>query len=179
MSSRRYFVGNMVRLRAVEPEDLEVLYTMENDPEAWDVSNFTVPYSRYVLKQYIAQSDCDIFADRQLRLMIVRLDDESVVGTVDLTDFQPLHRRGEVGIAIRSECRCQGYASEALRLLCDYAFGFLRLRQLTAHVACSNEASRQLFRSCGFVDCGLLRQWWCINGEYQDVCLMQRLADEE
>ena len=179
MSSRRYFVGDKVRLRAVEPEDLEVLYTMENDPEAWDVSNFTVPYSRYVLKQYIAQSDCDIFADRQLRLMIVRLDDESVVGTVDLTDFQPLHRRGEVGIAIRSTHRRQGYAGEALRLLCDYAFGFLRLRQLTAHVACSNEASRQSFRSCGFVDCGLLRQWWCINGEYQDVCLMQRLADEE
>lgn len=96
-----FFQGELVRLRAMEPEDLEVLYRMENDPETWDVSNFTVPYSKYVLKQYMEDSQSDMFADRQLRLMIVRCEDGQVVGTVDVTDFVPMHRRGEIGIAIR------------------------------------------------------------------------------
>lgn len=179
MRTPRYFTGQLIRLRAVEPEDLEVLYTMENYPENWDISNFTVPYSHYVLRRYIAEMECDIFADRQLRLMIVRQSDGKAVGTVDLNDFQPMHHRAEVGIAVMAGCRKQGYASEALSLLCQYAFGFLRLRQLTAHVTCSNEASHRLFQSCGFTDAGLLRQWWHIGGEFQDVYMMQRLADED
>lgn len=42
--SRSYFEGALVRLRPMEPEDLDLLYRMENDPETWDVSNFSVPY---------------------------------------------------------------------------------------------------------------------------------------
>ena len=39
----------IVRLRAMEPEDLDFLYAMENDKEVWDVGCTNVPYSRYVL----------------------------------------------------------------------------------------------------------------------------------
>ena len=84
-----YFVNDRLYLRAVEPEDLQVLYAIENDPQSWDISNFTVPYSKYVLKQYIENSQCDMFADKQLRLMIVRKSDRQVLGTVDITDFVP------------------------------------------------------------------------------------------
>ena len=70
--NKSYFCSERVRLRAMEPEDLEVMYAMENDSQTWDVTNFTVPYSRFVLKQYIENSECDMFADRQLRMMIVR-----------------------------------------------------------------------------------------------------------
>mgnify|MGYP002625198215 CR=1 FL=1 len=59
-----------VRLRAMEPEDLEMLYSIENDPEVWGVSCTSVPYSRYVLHDYLAQSSGDIYADRQVRLVI-------------------------------------------------------------------------------------------------------------
>ena len=69
--NKSYFCSERVRLRAMEPEDLEVMYAMENDSQTWDVTNFTVPYSRFVLKQYIENSECDMFADRQLRMMII------------------------------------------------------------------------------------------------------------
>ena len=69
---KQSFLNNdRIYLRAVEPEDLDVMYEMENDPSMWDISNFTVPYSRYVLRQYIEGSQCDVFADKQLRLMII------------------------------------------------------------------------------------------------------------
>ena len=178
MMDKTYFVGERICLRAMEPEDLEVMYEMENDPQTWDVSNFTVPYSRFVLKQYIENAQCDMFADRQLRMMIVRRADNAVVGTVDITDFVPLHARGEVGIGVRREFQGNGYAKEALDLLCEYLFGFLHLKQLVAHVATDNEGSLRLFSSCGFVECGVLKEWWRVGGRYKDVVLLQRLREE-
>ena len=54
-----FLINDRIYLRAVEPEDMDVMYEMENDPSMWDISNFTVPYSRYVLRQYIEGSQCD------------------------------------------------------------------------------------------------------------------------
>lgn len=174
-----YFISDHVRLRAMEPEDLELIYEMENDPQEWDISNFTVPYSRYVMKQYLQDSQCDMFADKQLRLIIVRLEDGRPIGTIDVTDFVPMHSRGEVGIVLRKEFRGKGYAKEALTLLCDYVFDFLRLRQLIAHIATDNEASLRLFASCGFVQCGVLKDWLCVEGHFKDVALLQRIRTEQ
>ena len=66
-----FLTNDRIYLRAVEPEDIDIMYEMENDPSMWDISNFTVPYSHYVLRQYIENSQCDVFSDKQLRLMIV------------------------------------------------------------------------------------------------------------
>lgn len=173
-----YFMSDRLHLRAMEPEDLEIMYAMENEPQIWEVTNFSVPYSRFVLKQYIENSQCDMFADRQLRMIIERLEDTAIVGTIDITDFSPLHSRGEIGIAVRKEYQGNGYAKEALNLLCDYAFNFLFLRQLTAHIATGNEASIQLFNSCGFEACGLLKDWWCVGGKFRDVVLLQRIREQ-
>ncbi len=174
-----YFTSEHIYLRAVEPEDLDALYVMENDSQVWNITNSTVPYSRYVLKRYIETSQYDLFADRQLRLMIVRQGDDIVVGTIDITDFIPIHARGEVGIAIRKDFQGCGYAQEALTLLCNYAFNCLLLKQLVSHVVVDNIPSLQLFTSCGFVQCGLLKSWWIVDGVPQDVVLLQRLHPKE
>ena len=62
--------GN-VSLRAPEPEDLEVMLSFENDAALWELGTATGPYSRYQMKRYIAESQNDLYADGQLRLMIV------------------------------------------------------------------------------------------------------------
>lgn len=170
-----YLINDRIYLRAVEPEDIDVMYEMENDPSMWDISSFTVPYSRYVLRQYIEGSQSDMFADKQLRLMIIRREDNRTIGTIDITDFVPLHSRGAVGIALHADCRGAGYASDALNLLCDYAFDFLQIHQLYAHVATENEASMKLFASCGFAQCGLLKDWLSTSEGYKDAALMQRM----
>ena len=38
-----------VRLRALEPEDIDVLYKWENDTRIWKMSNTVAPFSKYVL----------------------------------------------------------------------------------------------------------------------------------
>ena len=47
-------------LRALEPEDLELLYSIENDDSIWKIGASNVPYSKYVLRDYIANSHNDI-----------------------------------------------------------------------------------------------------------------------
>ena len=168
------FLSNeRVRLRAVEPEDIELLHAVENDTSLWDISNTNVPYSRYILREYLKNTQYDLFADKQLRLVIERKSDCVPLGIIDITDFMPIHSRGEVGIVIRKACRREGYGTDALRLLCDYAFGFLRLNQLYAQIAVGNTACIRLFASCGFVQCGVLREWQYIDGQYRDVLLFQ------
>lgn len=174
-----FLMNDRIYLRAVEPEDLDTMYEMENDPEMWDISSFTVPYSRYVLKQYIEGSQSDMFADKQLRLMIVCRENNRTVGTIDVTDFVPLHSRGAVGVAIHKDYRREGYATDGLRLLCDYVFEFLCIKQLYAHVAVENEASMHLFATCGFTTCGVLKDWLRTKDGYRDAVLMQRMNPEK
>lgn len=173
-----YLNNHNIRLRAMEPEDLELLYTLENDPASWDISNFNVPYSRFQIRQFIENSQADAYADQQIRLMIERCADHAVLGTIDIDQFSPMHQRGDVGIALLQPYRHQGHGAEALSLLTDYAFRFLQMKQLTAHIASDNEASLRLFHAAGFTDCGLLRQWWRMGSEYKDVVLLQCLGDK-
>lgn len=174
----QFFAGKLVRLRALEPSDLDFIYEMENDPSLWSISNFTVPYSKAVLKSYIEGSMSDMFADRQLRLVICELSSDRPVGVIDVTDFEPMHARAEIGISLLREERGKGYATEALNLLCDYVFTFLHFKQLNAHILANNAESLNLLHRAGFVDCGLLKQWWRVGGEYLDMVLLQKIRPE-
>lgn len=162
-----------IHLRAVEPEDLEVMYRIENDPAMWDVSGFIEPYSRYSLREYIASSRNDLFADRQLRLMIVWNETGEVAGTVDLDSFDPRHLRAGVGMAVLRSFRERGIASEALQLLIEYVFRFLYLHQLYAYIPVRNTASLRLFEKTGFQRVALLKDWLRTAGDYEDVTLWQ------
>lgn len=89
-----------VKLRALEPEDLNFLYEIENDEMIWNVGLTNVPYSKNLLLDYIASSSGDIFSDKQVRMIIVNERGEDV-GMVDLIDFSPAHQRAELGLVIK------------------------------------------------------------------------------
>lgn len=161
-----------IRLRALEPEDLEMLYSIENDDKLWNVSATNVPYSRYVLHDYIANTHSDIYADRQLRLMIDDADG-NVVGIVDLVRFEPQHLRAEVGIVICAEHRRRGYATAAIRKLCHYVRQTLHLNQLYVVIDETNTAAMELFRKEGFSTGTVLQKWLCNGKEYHNAVLMQ------
>ena len=161
-----------VNLRAIEPEDLDLLYRIENDTTLWNVGISNVPYSRYLLHDYVAQATADIYTDRQARMMI---DDEDgqTVGIADIVNFDPANRRAEVGIIILNARRRQGYATATLLALHDYARRVLRLHQLYAYIDVRNEASLCLFQKAGFTTAARVPQWLCDGDEYRDAWLMQ------
>lgn len=167
--------GNKIRLRAVEPFDADLIFEWENNINIWSIGTTLTPFSKYEIKQYVNLASRDIFATRQLRLMIEINSNESLsVGTIDLFDFDPFHLRAGVGILIAEEqYRQRGFAGEALQLLIDYAFKILLLKQLYCTVPKNNKASIKLFSSNGFVKCGIQREWLRTKNGWLDVLTMQ------
>lgn len=160
-------------LRAIEPEDIDVLYNWENDPENWTVSNTQTPFSRFVLEQYITTAHVDIYSAKQLRLMICDTEGKAV-GSIDLFDFEPNHLRAGVGILVAEKSdRRKGYASEALELLINYCYDILNLHQLYCNITTDNESSILLFQKHGFQITGIKKQWTRSGSGYKDELLLQ------
>lgn len=168
-----------IRLRALEPEDLDVLYRWENDASLWHLGSTLAPYSRFSLKEYLKDSCLDLFHARQLRLMIVLRSTGESVGTIDLYDFDPMHGRAGVGVLIDNRFRRLGLARQALGLLKEYAFHFLFLKQLYAYIGANNDASLALFKQIGYEEAGLLRSWTKRDGGWEDVYLLQIINQED
>jgi diamine N-acetyltransferase len=172
--------NNLVKLRAPEPTDLELLYSWENNMEIWKVSNTVTPYSKYVLKKYIETSHLDIWETKQLRLIIEAKTQSSLmhvpVGIVDLFDFDPFHLRAGVGILIANkEYRHKGYATETLSLLIRYSFETLQLHMLYCNIAADNKISIQLFKNAGFTQIGIKREWIKSMQGWTDEIMFQML----
>ncbi len=166
-------------LRAVEPEDLEILYQWENDPEIWTVSNTLTPFSRFIVKQYIENSQEDIFQTRQVRFMIDRKPSpenpvEKTIGTIDLFQFDPFHLRAGIGILIKEKKnRKRGYAGQALDVLIDYCFSTLLLHQIFCNIPAHNTMSIYLFKSRGFSEAGRKKEWIRIQDGWVDELFFQ------
>lgn len=171
-----------MRLRALEPTDIDLLYQWENDKKIWQVSNTLVPFSRYILKQYIENSFKDIYEMKQQRFMIdieFKLNKYRSVGTIDLFDFDPNNQRAGVGILIATESdREKGYALKALHELTRYAFETLHLHQLYCNIALDNKASMQLFHKAGFELVGIKKKWIRTKIGFKDEALLQLINNQ-
>lgn len=165
--------GKKLRLRAVEAEDLPKLYEWENDTTLWQLGSNVAPYSNYTLQEYIKSASEDLFSAKQLRLIITIKATKESVGTIDLFDLDPRHRRCGVGILIDRAHQSKGYAKEALQLIKEYALNFLNLNQLYAHIPCSNSVSIKLFTNCGFEHTGTCKKWLLTSEGFEDVLFTQ------
>ena len=175
---RRVLADEEIRLRALEPEDLEVLYRWENNSALWEVGDTLAPFSRYVLRHYIAESGRSLYEVHQLRLMIEQEETGKAIGIVDLFDFNPHANRAACGILLDPAYQGQGWGTRSLRLLIRYAFDRLALHQLYAHVPEANLPSHRLFLRCGFQQTGCLKEWIRVAGGFADVRVMQLFADQ-
>ena len=168
------FENDKIKLRQLEPEDLELLYRWENDPTLWAVGNTRQPYSRYTLKQYILQGDKDIYEMHQLRLMIENKETGETVGTVDLFDFDIFHSRIALGLFVDPVYQGCGYAKQALKITEEYVFNFLKINQLYCHISEQNIASKSMFEKEGYEVHGLLKNWIRVGEEYENIIVFQR-----
>ena len=175
MTMSQLLRNDIVTLRALEPTDLDVLYRWENDTALWAVSDTIAPYSREALWSYLQQYTGDLYAQRQLRLMVTLTTDGTPVGTVDFLNFDPLNNRAELGLFIAIDYRGKGLGRQALERLTTYAREHLGLRQLYVFIALDNEVCLQLFESYGYRRVGVLQSWVKRGNNYRDVALLQMI----
>lgn len=167
--------GEHIYLRALEPDDLEFLYELENNTSIWEISGTKTPYARHVLRTYLDNAFKDIYEVKQLRLGICDKENQ-LLGLIDLFDFDPGHMRAGVGIVIlESNDRNQGIGTEALTLLLNYAFSTLNLRQVYANVGKDNELSLHLFAKLGFEEIGIKKDWIRSASGFKDEVMLQKI----
>ena len=162
----------MIHLRKIEPTDLPYLYQWENDARMWADSDTHNPLSQADLREYIASSTGDIYRDGQLRLMI---DNEGeTMGCIDLFDFDARNRKAAIGMYIAPHARGKGIGEQAVKLLEEYAFGFLRLRMIYAIIATKNVTCSSIYKKEGYEPSSILHAWTLED----DAILWQKISQE-
>lgn len=173
-----FLKDDLITLRALEPEDIDLLYEWENSEDNWAVSQTIAPFSKHTLAIYIRDSDRDIYEAKQLRMMITTHAGKTV-GAIDLFDFDSLNLRVGIGILIHApEDRSKGYATSALNLMVRYCFEKLGLHQIYANILTDNEVSMKLFAKAGFQLIGTKREWIRDGGIWKDEHFMQLLRKD-
>ncbi len=173
-----FIKNSKVELRALEPEDVDLIYSWENERTACDASALPAPVSRFQVWQYIQDYTADPFSTGQLRLMIVDAEKQLPVGHVDIFDFDVVNQHASIGIFVSKEYRRQGIAHNAISLLCGYCKATLNMHQLSAHIAVDNAPSQAMFEQLGFKSCGRLRSWLRRGAGYVDVLIYQKLLTD-
>jgi len=171
-----FLIGDTISIRALEPSDAELLYKWENNQELWPVSFTQVPFSEFILEEFVASAHQDIYTNKQLRLMVCLNYSNETIGIVDLFDFEPQHLRCGLGIYVHESFRGKGAAFDCIGLIKKYCFFTLRLKQVYVHVNNSNTASLALFEKSGFEKNGLKKCWVKIGiNTYEDVWFLQSI----
>ena len=143
-------------LKAIEPPDVHLLLKWENNSDIWSISETVEPLSKYKLDTYIKQTlTFDVFGLRQLRLMIHRilnsdLDLTEPIGTIDLFEFNPIHKHAGIGIMLLKEYQGQGVGKIALDQFLTYCFEKLQLHSVYANISETNINSIKFFENYGF-----------------------------
>ena len=165
-----------IELRPLEPDDFNLLYKWENEIDAWISGNCSAPFSRHALWQYLQNYNCDIYTTHEVRMIVLHVG--KAVGMVDVFNFDPMNSRVEIGVFVGAEHRRSGVGETAVRIATEnYCFGRLNLHQVYCTVRCSNAAALALFRSAGFADEVVLKDWLsCGNGTFEDAVMLRAFS---
>jgi diamine N-acetyltransferase len=161
------------RLRALEPEDVALLYDWENRSEEWWLGAQLAPVSRAALERF-ALGDHDVFREGQIRLMLSHGPD--TVAALDLYDVNFRHRRAGVGVVVAAHRREEGHGRVGLELLSAYALQHLGLHQIYAEIPADHSPSLALFEAAGFTPFATLPDWIRVGEGWRDVVVMRQFS---
>jgi RimJ/RimL family protein N-acetyltransferase len=171
--------GELVRLRALEFDDLERCWRWFNDR---DVTRFLesgrYPISRESERQWLenAVRNRSAFSDV---LMAIETKDGVHIGNIGLHQGSPEHRTAKLGVAIGEKGYwSKGYGADAIRLILRFAFEQMNLNRVELGTFDFNERAQACYRKCGFVEEGRRRQDRFVDGTYHDLLIMGILRSE-
>ena len=170
--------GPRVRLRPLRTDDADALFAMKSDPRVMRYCSHPPWTERAQAVAQLEQLERDRETSEFYQWAITVDAHDTLVGTVSLFALNRAQRRADVGYSLASDVWGRGYASEALKLAVDFAFGTLGLARLEADIDPRNERSCRLVERIGFVREGLLRERWYVAGEVTDSAMYGLLARE-
>lgn len=171
------FEGEKVRLRGIRADDWEHFARWDTDSDAsrfgWQL---WAPKGEEAAKQFARDESAKAPDPWNQRFVIETLEGDPA-GTIN---YRSDRRRFsfEYGIGLAREHWGNGYAEEAIRLVCRYLFGELRLHKIQAYVYAFNKRSLSMHRKFGMVQEGVLREAQFTDGRFWDTVIFGMTADE-
>ena len=170
--------GEQVFLRPSEREDLPLFVRWFNDIDVLRNLAMFAPMSdaaeaAWFDRMLAAQGSTDY------HFVICLLTDGRPIGTIGLHGLDLQNGSADFGIAIGEKSEwSKGHGTDALRAICDFGFGEVRLERISLLVYAGNDRARRSYEKAGFVHEGTLRRAHFARGEHHDVHVMSLLRDE-
>jgi RimJ/RimL family protein N-acetyltransferase len=170
--------SNRLRLRPLGDGDVDDVFGVFGDPNVMRYWSTPVFHEREQAEGLIAQVRQGFVTRTFVQWGIVGREDDVVLGTCSLFRIEPVHRRAEIGFALRRLDWGRGLASEAVARAIEFAFGPLDLIRIEADVDPRNDRSIRLLERLGFEREGYLRSRYIVSGEIQDTLFLGLLREE-
>jgi diamine N-acetyltransferase len=170
--------GERVYLRPAERTDLDAFVRWFNDADTIRYLGMVGPMSRVAEERWF-DGMLERQGKRDFHFVICLLADGRAIGTAGLHQLDHEAGSAAFGIAIGEESdRGQGYGTDALRAICDFGFGDLRLERIYLDVYAPNARARRSYERAGFVLEGTQRHAHFTDGRFEDVHRMSQLRAE-
>ena len=169
-------------IRDFKADDKEVLYQISNNPEvlkSFHHHKGSLPMEE--VEEWISASIRDSGREprRHYSLGIESKDLEKLIGHVGLGNVDYKYRKAFLGYFLHPDFWKNGYASEAVTGLIDYAFNVLNLRRIEAYSDFDNNKSQNFLKKLGFAEEGVLREnYQKYTGEVTDTKIFGLLRRE-
>lgn len=167
--------GGRLILRSLRAADVNEAYLswMTDVPTMQYMESRFFSHTIESLREYVTQ----MANDRNILFLAIKTAaDGKHIGNIKVSSIDWQHRFGDVGIVVGDKAaRGKGYASEAIRMLCDYSRDILRFHKLTAGCYAPNVASRKAFEKAGFEVEGVRASQYRFEGRWTDALMMGRI----
>ena len=171
-----FLVGERVYLRPVEREDLVHIRKWANDPQIRRLTGEVRPMTAAAAERFFEKVNNE---EDRVWFMVVLREDDRVIGEAGLLRMFPPWRATDLSIILGEvDAWGQGYGTEAIRLLLDYAFGSLNFHRVAIGVVGFNERALRFYERVGFRREGIQRDGYYYGGRYHDFVMMSMLEDE-
>jgi diamine N-acetyltransferase len=178
-------VGDRLRFRAVEREDLPTLLEWINDPDVYTRLGVYLPLSMADEQDWFDEGRKRPPEEHNLVIELRQPGQDSgqpswkMIGVTGFFNLNNRNRSAELGIMIGAkEYWSQGYGTEAMRLLLRHGFNTLKLNRIYLRVLENNLGAIRAYEKAGFTHEGRLRQAEYKDGRYFDLLLMSILKEE-
>ena len=178
MQSLPTIEGERIRLRELAAADTPGVFAVFGDPEVTRFMDVVTRVDTAHAREMIEEVQALARRDELYQWGIALRASDEIVGTITLASLDPNNRRAELGFALARGQRGQGYATEAVRVVLEHAFGAMSMHRIEADVDPRNATSIALLERVGFRKEGYMPERWLNDGEWQDTVFYGLLASQ-
>jgi RimJ/RimL family protein N-acetyltransferase len=174
-------LGQRVRLRPVEKDDLPRFVKWFGDPELRSYLAAHLPLGQVQEERWFERN----LGQGSEQTWAIEAEPADAVGpwvhigSCGYHEVEWRHRVGTVGILIGArDYWGKGYGTDAMQTLVAWGFYTLNLNRVQLHVYSDNERAIRSYQKVGFLIEGRLRQANYYNGAYRDTIVMGVLRED-